>query len=309
MPILDVKDLKKSFKEGVFSPEKKVLSGVSFSIDREATTGFLGVNGSGKTTTLKCVLGLIKPDQGDISFFDQLPLSRTVLERVGFLPEHPCFYEFLTGEELLIFYGRLCTSMKWADIKSRARSLLKQLNLYDAKDQKIKVYSKGMLQRVGLAGALIHEPEFIVLDEPMAGLDPDGRFYVGELIQNMAQKGITIFFSSHLLYDVERLCKNLVVLKNGSVAYEGPVQNLLDQIEGKRQIMYSQDGQKKTIFVRTVTDCQKEIDRLRRMKCEILKVQLDKKNLEQAFIELAHGEKSKEGETHKENSKEGESHS
>ncbi len=297
MSVLQVKNLKKSFKEGLFSlekelekgiksTEKKVLEQIDFSIFKAVTTGFLGRNGSGKTTTLKCILGLIPFDSGEVFFFDNKPLSKSVLKRVGFLPEQPYFHDYLTGEELLIFYGRLSTSMKLTDLKDKARSLLKKLDIYDAKDRKIRTYSKGMLQKVGIAQALIHSPEFVILDEPMAGLDPDSRLYVGDLIQDMAKQGTTIFFSSHLLHDVEKLCQNLVVLKKGKVAYSGSVQDLLDRIKGRRQIIYTKKEQKHTVFVESLMDCQQEIDRLRKNSCNILDVKLDKKSLEQAFSEI-----------------------
>lgn len=286
MSLLEVKNLKKSFKEGLFSSEKKVLNQVSFSISEAVATGFLGANGSGKTTTLKCLLGLTPADSGEVSFFNGCSLSRAVLKKVGFLPEQPYFYDYLTGEELLVFYGRLSTSLKLSDLKSKARSLLKKLDIYEAKDRKVRAYSKGMLQKVGIAQALIHNPEFVILDEPMAGLDPDSRLYVGELIQDLVGQGTTVFFSSHLLYDVERLCKDLVVLDKGKVAYTGSVQKLLDRIKSRRQIVYMEKDQKYTIFANNLEDCQHEIDRLRKKSCVILDVQLDKKSLEQAFVQI-----------------------
>ena len=166
------------------------------------------------------------------------------------------------------------------------RNLLKQLGIYEAKDRKIKHYSKGMLQKVGLAQALVHDPEFVILDEPMAGLDPDSRVYVGELIQNLIKQGKTVFFSSHLLYDVERLCTDLVILKDGKVAYFGTVQKLLDRIKSRRQITYMDKDQRHTIFTESLMDCQKEIDQLRKKNCIILDIQLDKRSLEQAFVQI-----------------------
>ena len=286
MSLLEVKNLKKSFKESFFSNEKKVLVDINFSISKAVTTGFLGTNGSGKTTTLKCLLGLMPINAGKVSFFDGRPLSLSVLKKVGFLPEQPYFYDYLTGEELLIFYGRLSCSLKLADLKSKARGLLKKLGIYNAKDRKIKTYSKGMLQKVGLAQALIHDPEFVILDEPMAGLDPDSRLYVGELMQSLAEQGKTVFFSSHLLYDVEKLCKNLVVLKSGKVAYSGSVQGLLDRIKGRRQIVYLEQDQRRVVFSDSLEQCQRTIDRLRNRGCVILDVQLDNKSLEQAFVQI-----------------------
>lgn len=293
MSILEVKNLRKSFRENFFSAEKKILHQVDFSVSSAAATGFLGANGSGKTTTLKCILGLIPVDSGEVSFFEGHPLSRSVLKRIGFLPEQPYFYDYLTGEELLIFYGQLSVSLSFSDLKTRARDLLRKLGIYEAKDRKIRTYSKGMLQKVGMAQALIHDPDFIILDEPMAGLDPDSRMYVGELIQDLIKKGKTIFFSSHLLYDVERLCKNLIVLKEGKVAYVGSVQKLLDRLKGRRQIIYMEKDQKHSVFSENLEDCQCKIDQLRKKSCVILDVQLDKKTLEQAFVKITESNSSK----------------
>ena len=293
MSALEVKNLKKGFKKTGFSVEKKVLNQIDFSIKFETTTGFLGTNGSGKTTTLKCVLGLLPFHEGTITFFDGLPLSQSVLKRVGFLPEQPCFYDYLTGEELLVFYGRLSSdSVKLSELKSRARSLLKRLDLYFAKDQIIKTYSKGMLQKIGLAQALIHKPDFIILDEPMAGLDPDGRRYVSELIQDIVQQeGASVFFSSHLLHDVERLCQDVVILKEGAVIYQGSIQSLLDRVEGKREILYLQNARQQSLLVNSLTECQKEIDQLRKQGCDILQVHVDQRNLEHIFAQMASREK------------------
>ena len=286
--VLKVEKLKKTFKKDWPSSVKtEVLKGLDFSIQKGVVTGFLGTNGSGKTTTMKCALGLIPFEGGKVSFFDNQALCADVLKKIGFLPEQPYFYDFLTGEELLIFYGHLSVSFSTAELKSRARALLKKLDLYHAKDRRIRNYSKGMLQKVGLAQALIHEPEFVILDEPMAGLDPDGRLCVAELIQELSKKGTTVFFSSHLLYDVERLCSHLVVLKNGQAVYSGLVQELLDQMKGhQREIVYVDEGKEKTMYVDTLQQCQEELDHLRKKGCNIIKVGLDQKNLEQAFVEI-----------------------
>ena len=288
MPVLEVKNFKKSFKTGFFSKAgKTVLNDVSFSIPKAVATGFVGANGSGKTTTLKCVLSLLPVDSGKVRFFEGQPLSQPLLKKIGFLPEQPYFYDYLTGEELLLFYGRLSTDAPLAQLKIRAGDLLKKLGIYSAKDRKIKTYSKGMLQKVGIAQALIHHPELVILDEPMAGLDPDSRLCVGELIQDLTrQQGLTVFFSSHLLYDVEKLCRDIVVLKNSKVVYSGSVESLLNCMKSRRQIVFLEKDKKKTISTNSLEQAQHTIDQLRKKSFTILEVQLDKKNLEQAFREI-----------------------
>ena len=144
-----------------------------------------------------------------------------------------------------------------------------------------------MLQKVGIAQALVHDPDLVIWDEPMAGLDPDSRLYVGELLQDLISQGKTVFFSSHLLYDVERLCRDLVILKNGKVAYSGSVKELLDRLKSRRQIVFLEKDKKQTVFAENVADCQKQIDQLRKKSCVILEVRYDQKSLEQAFREIS----------------------
>ena len=283
--MLKVKNLTKSFKSGLaLSKEKPVLKDVSFSLSEGTVTGFAGANGSGKTTTLQCLLSLIPPDSGSALFFNDLPLTPAVLKDIGFSPEEPCFYDYLTGEELLLFYGGFYSGLKRADCKSRARALLKRLDMYEAKDQHIKTYSKGMLQKIGLAQALVHNPKLVILDEPMAGLDPDGRKCVGELIrERVMSAGVTFFFSSHLFYDMQALCRDMVVLKTGKVVYEGSVQKLLARLKNRIKIVYLEKDLKRSVFADTVEECQKEIDRLRKKGCAILSVYSDSNSLETAF--------------------------
>lgn len=215
MSVLSVQNLTKSFQQ-------TILNQINFTIEKASITGFLGANGSGKTTTFKCVLGLVPFEKGKVLFFDQQLLSRSVLQRVGFLPEQPCFYTYLTGEELLMFYGQLTLKTKFAILKSRVRALLKKLDLYSVKDHRLHTYSKGMLQKIGIAQALVHTPELVILDEPLAGgLDLEGRLCVKELLQHQVQNGMSVFFSTHQISDVEELCHHLVVLKNKTVHYTG----------------------------------------------------------------------------------------
>ncbi len=215
MPVLSVRNLTKNFQQSI-------LNQINFSIKKATITGFLGANGSGKTTTFKCVLGLLPFEKGEVLFFDEQPLSRSVLKKVGFLPEQPCFYPYLTGEELLMFYGQLTIKTKFAVLKSRVRALLKKLDLSHVKDHRLHTYSKGMLQKIGIAQALVHEPELVILDEPLAGgLDSEGQLCVKELLQRQVQDGMSVFFSTHQVCDVEELCHHLVVLKNKTVHYTG----------------------------------------------------------------------------------------
>jgi len=236
MSILKVENLKKSFKKGFIPKSQQVLKGISFKLEPGTITGFLGANGAGKTTTMKCILGLAFPDEGDIRFFGDQELGPEVKKRIGFLPERPYFYEYLTGSEFLRFYGQLSGDFTRNDLNARIEHLLKRVDLWHAKDKKLRAYSKGMLQKVGVAQALIHKPDFVILDEPKSGLDPDGRYYLSEIIKETAKEGACVFFSSHLLHDAEQLCQNLVIMKDGLVIYEGRTDALLKKMGNEKSL-------------------------------------------------------------------------
>lgn len=219
MNALVVKELYKTFKGGLLEKPKQALKKVSFEVKSERVTGFVGVNGSGKTTSLKCIFNFIKPDSGEVLFFDNQPLSSEVKSRIGFFPERPYLYEFLTANEFLKFHWDLGGG---GDGFLAARDwVLKEVNLTGVENRRLKGFSKGMLQRIGIAQAILKNPDFLILDEPMSGLDPDGRILIKQIIRNLAQKKTTIFFSSHLLHDLDELCQDLVVIDGGEVLYQG----------------------------------------------------------------------------------------
>ena len=285
MAVLEVTDLKKSYKVGFIPKKQLVLKGLSFKVEPGKITGFLGGNGAGKTTTMKCMLGLAYPDAGEVKFFGKSKLDADVKSRIGFLPERPYFYEYLTGVEFLLFYGRLSGDTPKSVLMERIERLLKRVDLWHAKDKKLRGYSKGMLQKIGLAQALIHDPEFVILDEPMSGLDPDGRFYVAEIIKETAKEGKSVFLSSHLLPDVERLCEDLVILRQGVGVFHGTTEDFLKKMGSDTTISYFQSGHKKQVTVNTEDDLQKEISKLVSDGCTIVDVKRDT-NLEDAFIRV-----------------------
>jgi ABC-2 type transport system ATP-binding protein len=188
--------------------------------------GLLGPNGSGKSTTLKIILGLISPTRGHTEIFgcdSRLTESR---EAVGFLPENPYFYKYLTGAEALRFFGKLC-GLHGARLKNRVSELLELVGLTDARDQRLGTYSKGMLQRIGLAQALVNEPKLVVLDEPTAGVDPVGAQDIRNLILDLKRRGITILLSSHLLAQVQEVCDHIGILAKGILVREGRLEELI----------------------------------------------------------------------------------
>ncbi len=289
MSVISVKGLSKSFQKGLSSKQVSVLKNITFSVKEGRITGFLGANGSGKTTTMKCLLELIWPDQGECRFFGNRKLHSKLWSRIGFLPEHPYFYDFLTGEEFLLFYGRLSHSRhSAADLKSRVNMLLKKMDLYKDKNKKLRQYSKGMLQKIGLLQAVVHKPDLLILDEPMSGLDFNGRSYVMETIQQSADQGASVFLSSHLLHDVERLCSDLVVLKEGEVIFEGDMGEFMGAESEKMEIIYI-DKQKadQTRTASNLEECQRVLDELRSQKLDIVSVERVSSNLEETFRKLA----------------------
>ena len=285
MAILEVSNLKKHYHTGFIPKKTQVLHGISFKVNSGKITGFLGGNGAGKTTTMKCLLGLAHPTSGEINFFDEGPLNRERKDRIGFLPERPYFYEYLTGYEFLKFYGQLSTKMKRAELHDRIISLLKRVDLIHAKDRRLRQYSKGMVQKIGIAQALIHDPEFLILDEPMSGLDPDGRYYLSELIKEAANEGRAVFFSSHLLPDAERLCEELVILRAGRVIFEGTTEGFLSKMGDASTVYYVESGANKTHHVENNDDLQKFVSHLVNQGGHIVEVRRDR-SLEEAFIKF-----------------------
>jgi ABC-2 type transport system ATP-binding protein len=224
--VLRLEHLTKDFPTGFLGRRRhRALDDVSFELARGEVFGLLGPNGAGKTTTLKLINGLIRPTSGRVLLFDRAPDDRAARIDVGFLPEHPVFYDHLTAEELLTYFAGLC-GVAGADRKGRVAEVLDEVGLGDARRQPMRQYSKGMLQRVGLAQALINHPSLVILDEPMSGLDPIGRREVRELILRLRDAGRTVLFSSHILSDAEMLCSRVAILARGRLVGSGVIGDL-----------------------------------------------------------------------------------
>lgn len=220
-----VSDLKKSYQPDFYKKPIQVLKGIEFSIQEGSFVGLIGPNGAGKTTTIKCLMGFANPDQGQIEFFGSNNLVESK-KRIGFLPERPYFHEFLTGMEFLKLQWKLSGVIsKEMSFEARAMEVLDLVKLTHAKDKKISSYSKGMMQRIGIAQALLVKPDFLILDEPMSGLDPDGRILVKDILKNLKQLNLTVLMSSHLLEDIEELCEHLIVVHEGKTFFSGRLEN------------------------------------------------------------------------------------
>jgi ABC-2 type transport system ATP-binding protein len=197
--------------------------------------GLLGPNGSGKSTTLKIILGLISPTQGRTTIFGRESTLVESRAAVGFLPENPYFYKYLTGEETLVFFGKLC-GMQGSRLKKRIDELLDLVGLNNARDRRLGTYSKGMLQRIGLAQALVNKPRLVVLDEPTAGVDPAGSREIRDLIVDLKAQGITVLLSSHLLAQAQEMCDRVGILANGLLVREGRLTDLI-AIENQTELV------------------------------------------------------------------------
>jgi ABC-2 type transport system ATP-binding protein len=226
-PALEVRGLKKDYRFGhIVRRSRTVLHGIDFQVRQGEVFGYLGPNGSGKTTTIKVVVGLTPPDAGDVVILGHPHSRREWRERVGFLPENPYFYDYLTAEEYLDYVGRLF-GLSRALRRERVQALLHRLGLAASRGVPLRRFSKGMLQKVGLGQALINDPELVVLDEPMSGLDPIGRRLVRDLVVELRGRGKTVFFSTHILSDAETLCDRVAVLRSGRLIDVGPLTRIL----------------------------------------------------------------------------------
>ena len=217
MPIIEMDSLSKVYKTEFSRKKVYALTDLSLDVNEGEVFGFLGPNGAGKSTTIKMLIDLIRPTSGQLKIAGKEASDMKVKRLIGYLPENPYFYDHLSAKELLKFGGRSC-NMDNALIKKRSDSLLEQLELTEAMKRPLRSYSKGMVQRAGLALALIHDPQILILDEPMSGLDPTGRRKVFDLILKLKGEGKTIFFSSHILHDIERLCDRAAILVNGKLS-------------------------------------------------------------------------------------------
>lgn len=212
--MITIQGISKEFKENIGGKKVKALSRLDLKIDKGEVFGFLGPNGAGKSTLIKILMNLIYPDEGTASIMGRSVGDKGVRSHVGYLPENPYFYDHLTAEELLWFGGSTAGMSKKA-IQERSDLLLSKVNLNEARKRPLRSYSKGMIQRAGLALALIHEPDVVILDEPMSGLDPIGRIIVGDLIRELKGQGKTVFFSSHILNDIERFSDRAGIIIGG----------------------------------------------------------------------------------------------
>src|SRR2546430_14997215 len=225
-PAIAGRGLTKIFPVPLHRPSIVAVRDLDLRIEPGEVYGLLGPNGSGKSTTLKIILGLVSPTRGCTEIFGRDSRLVKSREAVGFLPENPYFYKYLSGEETLRFFGRLC-GLGGVQLKNRIDELLELVGLTKARKRRLGTYSKGMLQRIGLAQALIHEPKLVVLDEPTAGVDPAGSRDIRDLIVDLKRRGIAVLLSSHLLTQVQEICDRVGIISRGALVREGRLEELI----------------------------------------------------------------------------------
>ena len=300
MPAIEILGLTKTYKVGFWRKQsKRALLPLSLSVEEGEVFGFLGPNGAGKTTTLKMLLGLVFPTAGSARILGKDFADPSVKAQIGFLPEQPYFYDYLTGRELLEYYGRL-SGVVGKDLSGRVTQVLGRVGLPDAGGLQLRKFSKGMLQRVGIAQAILHEPRLLFFDEPMSGLDPMGRREVRDLMEQLKQEGRTVFFSTHILSDAEALCDRVAIIHLGELRGVGAVAELTSSVHGKVEIVWQGTAIPAPLkalgaechvtpdTVRAVLSDDNQdaaIDALRRERLRLISITPVRTTLEQYFVE------------------------
>jgi ABC-2 type transport system ATP-binding protein len=278
--------------------EFHVLKSIDLCAEKGEIYGFLGPNGAGKTTTIKCVLGITFPDAGEVTILGEPAISPESRRQVGFLPEHPYFYDYLTPAELLVFTGNLFGIPRKL-LKDRTGELIELVGLKGKENIKLRKFSKGMIQRIGLAQALVHDPELLILDEPFSGLDPIGRKELRDIILGLKNNGKTIFFSSHILQDMEMIVDKVGIILNGEIKKEGKLSELISlsvhnyeivftgtdkQVLTENNLIFTQQDKNYIIKPDTVDDTNRIIEIVTRSNGKILSVTPIKMTLEDIFL-------------------------
>lgn len=274
MLAIEINGFQKTYRVGFWFQKQKIgLKNLNLSVNQGETFGFLGPNGAGKTTTLKLLMGLIFPTAGSAKILGRDWRDPEIKKRIGFLPEQPYFYDHLTPRELLDYYGRL-SGLSTQERKSRISKMIERVGLADSANIQLRKFSKGMLQRIGIAQAILHDPAVIFLDEPMSGLDPIGRKAVRDLIHSLKEEGKTIFFSTHILSDAEALCDRVAVMHQGELRGVGVVSELVSKSESHVEIVW-QGAQALRSIEALGAKCSEA--------GEIIRAELDEKSLQRAL--------------------------
>lgn len=237
--VIKIENLRKYFRYGIRGIGIQAVDGISLEVEEGEVFGLLGPNGAGKSTTIKIILGLTRQNSGKCLLFGK-EMARQTRKDIGYLPESPYFYKFLTGFELVVFYAKLC-GMSNNSAKNAAMKVLNLVGLDDAANRQIALYSKGMVQRAGLAQAIVHNPRLLILDEPASGLDPIGASDMADIILRLKAEGKTVLLCSHMMSEVEKLCSRAAILSKGKIAAMGKLDDMLS-ISGTSRIELKNAG-------------------------------------------------------------------
>jgi ABC-2 type transport system ATP-binding protein len=304
MAAIEILGLEKTYMVGFWRKRpKRALHPLHLTVEDGEIFGFLGPNGAGKTTTLKMLMGLVFPTAGTARILGREWTDPEVKAQIGFLPEQPYFYDYLTAHELLNYYGQL-SGVSAAERKHRVDEVLTRVGLTDIKGMQLRKFSKGMLQRVGIAQAILHNPRLVFLDEPMSGLDPLGRREVRDLIEQLKQEGKTVFFSTHILSDAEALCDRVAIINKGELRGVGAVEELTAGVQGKVEVVW-QGTQIPSSMKNLGAECHvtgesvraviaesqqdAAIDALRRERIRLVSITPLRTSLEEYFVEKLQG--------------------
>ena len=294
------------YRQDIFKKGRVALRGLDLAVEEGEIFGYVGPNGAGKTTTIKCLVGLVRPTSGKASIFGKPVESVESRESLGFLPEEPYFYEYLTGTETMEFYARL-SGLRGEGAKKRAGEVLELVGLSQATEERVRGYSRGMRQRLGLASAIVHNPRVVILDEPMGGLDPAGRKEVRDLMVSLRDSGATVFLSTHIISDVEALCDRVGMLSAGRLVACGTLSELVSgrvkavdaTVEGLATVdveplrdaivRKAQEGKFLHLTLKDVDAAQKLIDLARARGARVVELNRRTESLEEVFLREAVG--------------------
>jgi ABC-2 type transport system ATP-binding protein len=305
VPAIETENLTKEYPFGFLHLKKRTsLEGLNMQVEMGEVFGFIGPNGAGKSTTIKLLMGLIFPTEGDARILGK-PISDVEMHRdIGYLPEQPYFYDYLTAAEVLDYFARF-HDLSAADRKERVQKMLKKVGLETAGKIQLRKYSKGMLQRVGLAQAILHDPKVVILDEPMSGLDPVGRREVRDIILELKRDGQTVMFSTHILSDAEMLCDRVGVIVGGKLRGTGAPGQLVEMKTQGMEVLFELPGTSNSPLVAKATrtgeryrlevteeELYAAIDQLRAAGARILAVSQVKATLEEFFLNLVEADRA-----------------
>lgn len=284
--MIEFKNITKSFKNNFWEKPNRVLDNISFKISKGDLVGFLGANGAGKTTLIKILMDFSRADSGEVIFSDGLGINiEAAKSRIGYLPEKPYLYPYLTGREFLIYAAQL-NEISISEIDSLIEKYSIMLKIDFALDRPIKTYSKGMQQRLGFISSIIHNPKFLILDEPLSGLDPVGRIEFKKILKDLNNEGVTIFFSSHVVSDVEEICNKIIFIEKGKLFYDGEIESLIEKNnENLTQIKYFLDNK----LIEVEIPDQERVKTLKDLinkDAEIIKVEKKRVTLEQIIYKV-----------------------